>query len=229
MISRSRKGIYSIYVSHAAGTKPLTRPSRKAEGIHAIISNWLDQFVTTAPAASEPTVVTLEPLSSATSTSAGLWVASTLQSHIELSELSAIEVDGVIIITAEHEETGYGIERCYTSWELARQDLLDWINRLSTMNITATASSSGLQRGRVRQPVSYDDIKRRPTHVGRVGGPGRNKDAGASHKSNAMKPASMERQMLDILSKKCSRLTADLAAAEGDCRKLERRCERCEM
>ena len=75
-ISRSRKGIYSIYVSHAAGTKPLTRPSRKAEGIHAIISNWLDQFVTTAPAASEPTVVTLEPLSSATSTSAGLWVAS---------------------------------------------------------------------------------------------------------------------------------------------------------
>ena len=118
-ISRSRKGIYSIYVSHAAGTKPLTRPSRKAEGIHAIISNWLDQFVTTAPAASEPTVVTLEPLSSATSTSAGLWVASMLQSHIELSELSAIEVDGVIIITAEHEETGYGIERCYTSWELA--------------------------------------------------------------------------------------------------------------
>ena len=73
-----------------------------------------------------------------------------LQSHIELSELSAIEVDGVIIITAEHEETGYGIERCYTSWELARQDLLDWINRLSTMDITATASSSGLQRGRVR-------------------------------------------------------------------------------
>ena len=113
-ISRSRKGIYSIYVSHAAGTKPLTRPSRKAEGIHAIISNWLDQFVTTAPTASEPTVVTLEPLSSET-----LWVASMLQSHIELSELSAIEVDGVIIITAEHEETGYGIERCYTSWELA--------------------------------------------------------------------------------------------------------------
>jgi hypothetical protein len=122
-ISRSRKGIY-ICVARS-GTKPLTRPSRKAEGIHAIISNWLDQFVTTAPAASEPTVVTLEPLSSATSTSAGLWVASMLQSHIELSELSAIEVDGVIIITAEHEETGYGIERCYTSWELARQDLLD--------------------------------------------------------------------------------------------------------
>ena len=112
------------------------RPSRKAEGIHAIVSQWLEQFATTAAATSEPAFVPLGPLtlSSVACTSAGLWVASMLQSHIELSELSAVEVDGVIILTAEHEETGYGIERCYASWELARQDLLDWINRCCEPN-----------------------------------------------------------------------------------------------
>jgi hypothetical protein len=117
------------------------------------------------------TTVTTEFAVPSTLVADGSWAASIMQSHLELSELSAIELDGIIVLTAEHEETGYRIERGYVSWQLAKQDLLDWIARLSCAN--TTASAPGLQRGRIGQTVLYDETKRRPTAIGRSGEPGR--------------------------------------------------------
>ena len=53
------------------------------------------------------TTVTTEFAVPSTLVTDGSWAASMMQSHLELSELSAIELDGIIVLTAEHEETGY--------------------------------------------------------------------------------------------------------------------------
>ena len=55
-----------------------------------------------------------------------------LDAHSELSELSAIAVDGFIYMTATHEDTLYSIERCYQSLNLAimMRDLLSWIQKV---------------------------------------------------------------------------------------------------
>ena len=115
-----------------------------------------------------------------------------LQSHPELLELGAVEVNGVVIISAVHEETGYAIERCYSNWQLTKNDILDWIHRLSSLNTIASAPS--LRRGRVRQTVKYDDVKRRPGVIGRASGPGRPSTISSVQKE---KIASMEQQVTD--------------------------------
>ena len=116
-----------------------------------------------------------------------------LQSHPELLEMGAVEVDGVVIISTVHEETGYAIERCYSNWQLAKNDILDWIHRLSSLK--NTASAPGWRRGRVRQTVKYDDVKRRPGGIGRASGPGRPSRISSVQKK---KTASMEQQVTDI-------------------------------
>ena len=42
-----------------------------------------------------------------------VWVASMLDAHSELSELSAFAVDSFIYMSATHEDTLHFIERCY--------------------------------------------------------------------------------------------------------------------
>ena len=254
-INRSNRGIYSIYAVHTGLHKPLRRPYGKATTIATIISTWLSasgggpfipelsnpvaapsglQFIssTDAPAQNMYGIaLTIEPSNNDVATpdadadANAVWVASMLVAHPELSELNAIAIDGFIYMTSTHEDTLYSIERCYQSLNLARRDLLFSIQKLGQSNTTAQAPRSGGyvdQRDhglRMIQKSGYDDTTRKSN--GRAAGPGR----GGLAKSTT-KPTSMERQMLDILSKKCDRLSSKLIASESQVERLEERCQR---
>ena len=227
MTVTKRKTGWGVYAQHSGINKALSGPRRKEDQICDYISNWLQQgsesSVHHSPEAKESTMQNPQD------PAAAIWATSMLHAHIdELTELNAIDVDGFIYVTATHADTLYSIERVYQSLHLAKHDLLLWIKSCSNRNTSAHGPRhSGNAHGRDfsmrrTEQHSYDDTTRRPGSMGRAAGPG----CKGLSKPPGKKPASMERQMLDILSKKCSHLTADLAAAQGDCRKLERRCEK---
>ena len=146
-----------------------------------------------------------------------------LGAHGELAELSATEVDGFVTVEALHAETGYGIQRCYRSWGLAAADLAKWVQKLSCLNTTASEP----RRPRAcRKPGSYDDTARRPWAVGRAPGPGRPRatEAGQSPQTLA-KPASLERQLIGILSNKCAMLEKELLKSQTHIEQLKGQCE----
>ena len=190
---------------HNGISKALDGPRRKPNQLYDYISNWLKKAENVQH--TEGMQIT-EPQSNA----AGIWAISMLHAHIELSELNAIDVDGTICVTATHEDTMYTIERCYQSLDSAKRDLLRWIEGLETRNTTARGSHYLRQSQhnptrdfnlRHMECNSYDDIARRPGAKGRAAGPG------LSKKKTKSATASVEKQMMGTLRKKCQNFEKD--------------------
>ena len=238
-----RKNGWGVYAKHRGISRPLKGPRREAEQLHGYINNWLqlaeeaatsvdvhashtptssihehDEVATLVPVAPDPTY-------GASHLSA---LASTfLASHEDLIELSATEVDGFVYVTAVHEGTLYSIERCYQSWLLAKNDVISWIGSLAERNTTARAplhSADAQHRDynlRNDEQRSYDDTVRRPKAIGRCAGP----DCAGALKPAQKKVASIERQMVEILRKKCDDLEKDLLHSSKLQGKLQKRCD----
>ena len=144
-----RKGGWGVWASHAAISKVLQGKQRSPAALVSYIQKWLEQ-ATLVP------IFELHPESSEIDPSE--WATSMMESHNDLSELSATERDGVVTIEAFHEHTGYSIQRCYmyTSWNLAAGDLVKWVQSLSRLNTTAAPRLSRSSH----RPSSYDGTRR---------------------------------------------------------------------
>lgn len=204
---KARKGgIWGVYASHQNIPKVLSGKQNTPEKLLAWIQKWL---LTAEPHSNTGVGPSISPTT---------WVTSMLEAHAELAELSANEVDGVVTINALHQETGYGIQRCYLTWSSASTDLVRWIQSLSCLNTTASAPRR--HRACVR-PNSYDDTQRRPWMIGRAPGPGRTVAA----RSEPIKPASLDRQLVELLSTKCSKLEEALSSSQKHANRLQESCE----
>ena len=218
VLTISKRKSWAVYATHSDISKSLQRPFRKVEHIVPTVRKWLAQ----ATVPSHHTIVPANQIAPDASQAeadhssvASTLTASFLDANPELGELSIVEVDGVVMVTATHEDTLYTMERCYSSWDLARRDLIRWIHKLERCNITATAPSRdyGLRDNGLREsaPNSYSDCVR-PSALGRQGGTGRpSKGAFEQHKT-----APYGEQLNRILSQKCDRLTSELARAKAE-------------
>ena len=112
---------FGVYGDHTQMHKGLDYGTNKPEQVFFAIHKWLDQM-TTADAtlvhmneSVEQPAVHNDPV---------FLAADFLDADPELTELSVVVVDGVIVMSATREGTLYTIEWCYTSWKLARSDLI---------------------------------------------------------------------------------------------------------
>ena len=206
---------FGVYGDHTQIQKRLDYGTNKPEQVLSAIHRWLDQIAT----AGAPMHVDESVGQPAVHNDPVFLAADFLDAHPELTELSVVVVDGVIVMSATHEGTLYTIERCYTSWKLARSDLIRWIDKLESSNTTAVApvGDHGLRGYQVRQsaPGSYRDCIR-PKALGRIAGPGR---------PRATRP-SLKQQMCDTLQTKCKKLEDKLASLQTTNARLATRCER---
>ena len=209
-----RKGGWGVYARHTNIHAVLQGKQRTSEAAIKYIQKWLLQA---APESLESAVAVAHETIEASE-----WAALMLESHSELAELSATEGDGIITIEALHQETGYSIQRCYLTWNSASADLARWIQSLSTLNTTASAP----RRHRSSRPESYDETVRRPGAVGRVAGPGRPKRVGATvEQPHSKSTKSFERQLVDMLSSKCTHLEQELVKSQEQREQLQGQCE----
>ena len=224
---RKRKS-WAVYAVHTDIPKSLTMPFRKVDKIVDSVRNWLKQALpfsaslataTPAPHADEAPDFATPQIQTDESSVATTHVVEFLHAHPDLSDLEVSVGDGIYMLTATHARTMYTIERCYTSWHLAKQDLLRWIQKLDSQNTTATAPPTrdhGLRSSlHDSAPISYKGCIK-PTALGRVAGPGRPRTA----------TPSMAQQMGDTLQNKCKKLEAKLATLQSENSRLTQRCRR---
>ena len=133
MLTISKRKSWAVYATHSDISKSLQRPFRKVEHIIPTVRKWLAQ----ATVPSHHTIVPANQIAPDASQAeadhssvASTLTASFLDANPELGELSIVEVDGVVMVTATHEDTLYTMERCYSSWDLAKRDLIRWMHKL---------------------------------------------------------------------------------------------------
>ena len=211
-----RKNGWGIYASHSGIAHVLKGPRRQSEQSVPYIQQWLKEA---APAPTEATCSAhpLEPVGGIQTVALQFW-----ESQEGLSELSVQEVDGVVVVSATHASTLYSIERCYSSWDLAKVDLRAWSGKLSCANTTAMAprhSGSAARRDYGLRDVAlaqYTDSLR-PSALGRAAGPGRRKV------EKSFPPRTFEQQLNGILRRKCEVLQRELSKSQAEHAALHRK------
>ena len=114
VLTISKRKSWAVYATHSDISKSLQRPFRKVEHIVPTVRKWLAQ----ATVPSHHTIVPANQIAPDASQAeadhssvASTLTASFLDANPELGELSIVEVDGVVMVTATHEDTLYTLER----------------------------------------------------------------------------------------------------------------------